>query len=497
MANAYMVVCFLFVFRFNAYMVWGVLYFLPYCVGKADKLRILWAEDGMDEKAQTKTGFLKGAAWIALGGLVAKALGAAYKIPLTNLLGGEGLGVYQLIYSVYCLFLTVAATGIPSSVAKLTAEELGKGNSPKPLLCCALKLFAAVGGVASVLMAATSAWTAKWQGAACATCVHGYIVLSPAVFLVAVLSVFRGYFQGQNDMLPTALSEMTEQAVKVGLGLALAFLFRGELQKTVFCLLCAVTLSEGVALLFLWGLYRRKNRGTNVANLQNGHTRYAMRRILKLSVPVTFSGILLPISALLDSVLVPRLLSVYAENAVCLYGLFAGGAMTIINLPVSVCYGITAASIPAVAAAKGTEKGGRVAFSLFVTVAAALPCAVGIYAFGGDMAERIFRGLAAEERGILAALTKVSAASVLFLACAQTLSACLTAQGKPQYAALSWLVAMAAKTCAYLWWLKKPSVSIFGLAYATNMAYLVAFLCVLVYNLCIRKNVKKQRGKRS
>ena len=73
------------------------------------------------------SGFLKGAAWIAVGGFTAKVIGALYRIPLTNLIGGRGLGLYQLVYPIYCLLLTVSATGIPSSIAKLTAERIARG----------------------------------------------------------------------------------------------------------------------------------------------------------------------------------------------------------------------------------------------------------------------------------------------------------------------------------------------------------------------------------
>ena len=68
-------------------------------------------------------GVIKGAAQIAVGGFLAKLIGAAYRIPLTNLLGGEGVGLYQLVYPLYCLLLTLSATGIPSSIAKLVAER--------------------------------------------------------------------------------------------------------------------------------------------------------------------------------------------------------------------------------------------------------------------------------------------------------------------------------------------------------------------------------------
>ena len=78
-------------------------------------------------KDKGKGGFLSGAVWIAAGGFIAKLLGAVYRIPLTNLIGGYGLGLYQLVYPVYCLLLTVSATGIPSAIAKLTGAARTRG----------------------------------------------------------------------------------------------------------------------------------------------------------------------------------------------------------------------------------------------------------------------------------------------------------------------------------------------------------------------------------
>jgi stage V sporulation protein B len=436
-----------------------------------------------------KGGFLKGAAWIALGGFIAKVIGGLYRIPLANILGGEGIGLYQLVYAVYCLFLTVAATGIPSSVAKLTAERIGKGESALPLLKKSLSFFSIVGVVASLVMAILAPFLAKAQGAGSA--VFGYYVLAPSVAFVTVISVFRGYFQGKNDMLPTAISEVAEQVVKVGLGLLFAYLFRGDLIRTVFWLLVAVSLSESFTALLLYAVYRRSK---SVDKVEKDGGRYALKDILRLSIPVTLSGILLPASALLDSVLAPRFMSVYAENSVALYGLFAGGAVTLINLPVSMCYGLAAASVPIVSAAVAEgRKGGarrRIRFSLFVTAAFALPCAVGLYAFADIAVKIVYRNLAAEELQTLISLTRVLSVSAFTLSCAQTLSACLTAQGKPQYAAVSWFVAMAVKTICYYFWLKKPSVSVFGLAYATNLAYLVAFLLNLMYNFFVTKKTR-------
>lgn len=424
-----------------------------------------------------KSGFIKSAVTIATGGFIAKLIGALYRIPLTNLIGGKGIGLYQLVYPVYCLLLTVSATGIPSSIAKLVAEKIGKNQSPQSVFKTAMKLFLSVGFVGSVLMAVFAPVLANAQGSK--SVVAGYYALAPSVLLVSAISVFRGYFQGKNDMLPTALSEITEQLVKVALGLIFAYMYRERIERAVVFLLLAVSVSELFALCLMWLLYKRDKpiqpRGAGVR----------IKTVLRLSIPVTLSAILIPVSSLVDSVLAVRFMRVYAENAVTLYGLFSGGAVTIINLPVSVCYGLAAASIPAVAKAKAEQKGVRkkVFFALGITALVALPAAVGLYLFANPAVKIVFRSLSDNEREILVLLVKSFSISAFTLSCAQTLSACLTAQGKPQYAAFSMAVGVVVKTVCYTLWLKNPSISIFGLARATNLCYLVAFLLNLLYNL--------------
>ena len=115
-------------------------------------------------KREGKGAFLKGAFWIAIGGFTAKLIGALYRIPLTNLIGGRGLGLYQLVYPVYCLLLTVSATGIPSSIAKLTAERIARGESGETVYRTAIKLFTFIGLVGTALMCILAPFLAKAQG---------------------------------------------------------------------------------------------------------------------------------------------------------------------------------------------------------------------------------------------------------------------------------------------------------------------------------------------
>ena len=438
--------------------------------------------------------FIKGAAWIAIGGFVAKLIGALYRIPLTNLIGGHGLGLYQMVYPVYCLLLTVSATGIPSSIAKLTAERIGKGEDDRAVLKASMRLFLIIGLCGGALMAIIAPYLAKAQGSE--EVLGGYYALAPSVFFVSAISVFRGWFQGKNRMFPTALSEIIEQLVKVGFGLIFAYLFRENVTKAVVFLLLAVSLSELVALLVMYAIYKRVPAPDK--NKKEGG-RVGVKNILKLSIPVTFSSILLPLSALLDSVLAPRLLSVYATDAVTLYGLFAGGAVTVINLPVSVCYGIAAASVPAVARAaarrtKGDSPKKRIFFSLLITVAVALPSAIGLYFFAEPAAKIIFRSLTGEELLVLTKLIKSLSISALSLSLVQTLSSCLTAQGKPQYGALSMLIGVTVKTLLYGVWLKNPETSIYGLAYATNICYFIVMGLNFIFNIVVSRKKKKASG---
>ena len=445
------------------------------------------------KKVSGKGEFFKGAAWIAVGGFVSKMIGALYRIPLTNLIGGRGLGLYQLVYPVYCLLLTVSATGIPSSIAKLTAERLAKGKEDFPVFKTAMKLFLLIGGVGTALMALLAPLLAKAQGSQ--EVLGGYYALAPSVLLVSAISVFRGWFQGRNKMFPTAVSEMTEQLVKVGFGLLFAYWFREDVAKAVVSLLLAVSLSEGVTLLLMIIFFKRVP--APIKPKKDGG-RVGMKTVLKLSIPVTLNAMLLPLSSLLDSVLVPRLLSAYATDSVALYGLFAGGAVTVVNLPVSVCYGIAAASVPRVAMAstgKGARK--RSFFSLFITALAGGISAIGLYFFAEPATRIIFKSLQEEELKTLVRLIKGLSVSALSLSCLQTLSACLTARGKPQCAALSTLTAVAVKTALYLPWLKNPNVSVYGLAYATNIAYLVALALDILFLFIVTRKTEKEKTSQS
>ena len=432
-----------------------------------------------------KRKLLTGAATIAAGGLVAKVIGALYRIPLTNFIGSEGIGLYQLVYPFYCLLLTVSATGIPSAIAALTARKCAAGETPLPLFKTCMRLFLWIGGVSTLLMCALAPWLSSLQGEGRLT--GGYLALAPSVLLVSAISVFRGYFQGRNEMLPTALSEIIEQVVKVSVGLAAAYYFRANVYRAVVALLAAVSISEGVALLFLYFRFRASPAPDKT--LTTG-AKTTVKEVLRLSVPLTLSAGLIPLFSLVDSVVIVRLLGGYTENAVALYGLFAGGATTIINLPVSVCYGIAAASVPALSSAvkKGASGRRKLLYSLFLTAGLSALSALGLYLFARPAVGILFRSLTGEETELLIGLTKAFAVSAITLSCTQTLSASLTALGKPVRAAIAMLIAMLMKTAVNVVLLRLPEVGIYGAVAAASVGYATSFLLDLIFALRATKS---------
>lgn len=415
-----------------------------------------------------KQSYIKGAIIISLGGFISKLLGAAYRIPLTNFLGGQGMGIYQMVYPLYCILLTVSASGIPTGIARLISSG-AKGAERQAFI-----LYGAIGVIGTVFMFAFAAPLASVQGEpAIRQCC---MMLCPSVFFVSVLSVVRGYFQGQGNMYPTAVTEISEQAIKVALGCGLSYFFRSNLTLAVASTLFAVTVSEVIstAIALVWYFRRRGIRPL----FKEPPVKYSS--IAKYTVPLTLTAIALPVSQLLESIVAVRLLRGMTDGATALYGIFSGCAVTIINLPVSVTYGLAAASVPQISplAAKGDAEGAkRKAYkALLITFAISVPAAVGLFAFAPLAAKLIFSSLAEGERELLVRLVRIMAVNAVTLSLVQTSSACLTSLGSPLKSTFTQWTSAFLRVILTAVLIKFTSLSISGAAISANCSYLVAAL---------------------
>lgn len=402
------------------------------------------------------------------------------RIPLTGLLGAEGIGLYQLAYPFYCLLLTLASSGLPSGISRIVAGEVRDGGTGRAALKSALKLFFIVGMVGTFLMFFLRNVLSDWQGEPLS---GGYVALCPAVAAVAVLSVFRGYFQGKCNMFPTALSEVVEQLVKGVLAIFLAFLFRENTLSAVTAVLAAVSVSEIVAVGVMYLIYRKEG----IEKGETGIPCPGFRHILSLTVPVAAAASVLPLSQFIDSRLCVHLLRGVTEDAVSLFGLYEGGAVTLVGLPVSVCYGLAASIIPRL---QGKNDGKKTAQALGITLLLSLPCALVIFFFARPIGGIFFRRLTEEQLSVLARLIRISAPIAVTHACAQTLSACLIGTGRAVRAAVNMGIAVTVKIAVVFLLCSRADVGIYGMPIAANVCYFLAFMLNLICNI-------KRRGKRT
>lgn len=423
---------------------------------------------------------MSGAAIIAAGGLVSKLLGALYRIPLAGLLGGEGMGIYQMVYPLYCILLTLSASGIPASIARLAASgERGVASQ-------AFRTYAVIGGAGSIALFVLGTPLALAQGIpAVELCCR---LLSPAVFFVSLLAVVRGWFQGANNMAPTAVTEVLEQLIKVGVGLFLATHFSYNLTLAVASTLFAVTVSEAVCALYAVMLYRT---GRPVRTLCQPN-RISGARILKYTLPLTVTAIAMPLSQLAESIVAVRLLRAVTADAVALYGIYSGCALTIINLPVSLTYGIAAASIPAIAPlsanGRGKEASALALKSLFFTFALSVPCAIGLAVFAPLAVRLIFRSLGENYSALLIRLVRIMSVNAVTLSLVQTGSACLNALKRPLVAtAVQWFSCILRVVLSAVF-IARCGLLAEGAAIAANVAYFVAAALELWY--IIRKDIQ-------
>ena len=424
---------------------------------------------------EKKSRILKSAFILGVGAVVAKILGAAYRIPLTNLIGGYGLGLYQTVFPVYVILLDFAGAGVPNAVSKIISSDRSHGGATAlGYLKDSVKLLSVIGFVFSVALALCGRIIARLQGNESAYI--SYILLAPSVFLVAIISCYRGYFQGLSDMKPTAVSQIIEQAFKLVFGLAFAAMFLPDVNKSVSGAVLAITVSEFAALMFLIIYAKRKNEGLSGA-VKSGKFFIHAKEIIKNAVPVTLTGMAIPFSHFIDSFLIVNVLSTYLSNATSLYGIFSGVGATVVNLPVSVCYAVAVATIPAVASSENLNesKAARdkaLTLTFFLSVAGCLVC----YFLSDKIIDVLFSRLVGAEKYTAVKVLKYSSFSVIFLSLLQTENAVLFGSGNLYGSLIGVFSGIAVKVLLSFLLIKNPALNIYGAVIAQTACYFLASL---------------------
>ena len=296
-------------------------------------------------------------------------------------------------------------------------------------------------------------------------------------------------------MTPTATSQIIEQAVKLLFGLLFAFLLMPNVPFAVAGTAFAITLSEIVALIQLYLLYRKDLRQNPIKyNVQKTNFFAHSKNIIKTTAPITIIGVMIPISHVIDSFLVVNLLSSYRSDATSLFGLLSGVVHTIINLPVAICYGIATVAIPAVSGSR-TEKdsNGNATKTIILTLAIALPSALFVGFFSPFIINLLFGTLLEGQKLIAVNLLRLTSPCILLSALVQTSNAVLIGKGKLYRPILSMAVGILVKTILNVILLKIPQINIYGGAIASIACYFTICLInlIVVYKLRVNNANKK------
>ena len=411
--------------------------------------------------------------------LLAKVVGALYRIPLTNILGAEGVGLYQLIFGIYALALAVTSAFSSTLISRQVSSflALGDRSGAKGYFVTATAesfltaLFA--GGVLFLFGGRIAAAQGATEG------MLGYRVIAPAVVLVALLSALKGWFNGNMDLLPTSLSILIEQGVKLSVGILLASLFRAR-GTGVACAaaLAGITLSEFIATAVLAILYLTKRERAPFMKVP-------LRRVIREGLPLRLNGLILPAAVFLDSLLIVRLLGGYGltrDEAVASYGIYSGAINSLVNFPVVVVISLAIAVIPLIARSKATRDIGTLKGKATLTVKLALvislPAALALILLAPQVVGLLYPVFSAEEKRMAARLLAVGAGSVVFLSLTQIYSSLLQAIDRADVAAESLAISMLVRVILIV--VLVPSMGILGIAVATLLAYALATTLVLL-----------------
>ncbi|RIX49271.1 polysaccharide biosynthesis protein [Paenibacillus nanensis] len=289
--------------------------------------------------------------------LLTKLIGALQKVPLQNLAGDRVFGIYNAVYPFYQLIAVLATAGIPTALSILIAHRLRDehaADGTRATVTAALLLLGLSGGAAFVLMWVTADVTASWIGDESAAL--AIRVLSAALLFAPIVAVLRGYEQGKNRMGLSAASQVAEQLVRVAmmlLALEIGLMAGWSDARLAAGVMSGSAAGAAVAALLL-AIRGWSGRAGSGSGLTLGRLFMEMKSLVAFAGPAALASIVVPVTGVVDSFMVPRLLresGMAEETAMSLFGVYSRGG-PLVQLVTMVAGAAAAAIVPALAAAK-------------------------------------------------------------------------------------------------------------------------------------------------
>ena len=441
-----------------------------------------------------KTSFIKGAAILAAASLICKVLGLLFRVFAIHILGEEGMYFYEKVYPIYSWLLIISSSGIPIAISRMVAARVARCDYMEAdtvfkrafwmlfflgLGTTAIMFFGAKPIALYILDSADPGM--RWS----------LMALAPALFFTSILCAYRGYLQGLQRMNGTGLSQLAEQIFKMLFSLSLAaFLFRrygntpyGAAAGSVGILL-GVSISEALALLIIYPIYRREQAAILPQSELPGCSDSSDRilwNLLAIAVPITLGASILPIANVLDSAMITRLLigiGIPVSEAERLYVILCAYVRSIINLPAGISTSISMALVPAIAAAMARKESENVkrltATSIKLTMAIGVPCAVGLSVLARPIIYLLYGSIQPHSLDIAQSLMHIAAFTVVFISLSQTATGALQGVGKQRLPVWFLLIGGITKVIVNIVFVQIPSINIYGAVFSNLSCFGIA-----------------------
>ncbi|ADL53469.1 putative polysaccharide biosynthesis protein [Clostridium cellulovorans] len=423
-----------------------------------------------------KQSMLKGTLILGISGIIAKILGFFFRWPLIMLIGDEGMGYYQMAFPLLTVFFA-AASGIPIAVSKLVSERsaLGDKGGVLNIINKAMMLMVIIGGgfSAFILLFSQNLVSAlRWDPKA----YYSIVAIAFAPVIVGLVGAFRGFFQGHQNMTPTAISEVIEQIARVVIGVGLAYIL---LPKGIEFSAAGAAFGAAGGGVFglIYLLYKFNREKVRMGFDKVTRDNRVLTKIIKVAAPISIGSCIASLTSLLDSILIPQLLFKagfdYKTSTMALGQL--GKVSVLVHLPLTLALGLSASLIPIIASEyikgkklsviKKSEQ--AICFSMVI----AFPCCLGLFFMADPILNLLFPGKA---EGYM--LLKYLSISIPFMVMTQITTAILQGVGKLYSPLINSLIGGIVKIILTLILVPIPQLYVFGGIIGTIVGYIITSL---------------------
>lgn len=442
----------------------------------------------MDKEIHAATNkMVKGAIIIGAANLIAKFLGVFFRVPLTNWIGDVGMANYTFAYNIYTVLLMLALAGMPLAISRLVSESIARKEyrNAHKIFNVSLFMMLIIGLAGFLICFFGAGLITKNLGNPDAK--YALKAVAPAIIIVPILSSFKGYFQGRQNMNPSAIAQLTEQLIRVISGLILAYILLGkgvEFAAAGGAFGASAGAASGLLIIFIIYLLNKRTIKLKIKH-HDQHvepTRKIAKEILWIAIPIIIGAELMPIMNLIDmSIIMTRLQQTgwEYEAAKALYGLLGGFCVSLIAFPAILSESVAISMVPAIAKAK-TEKNIKlmkenIKMGYRTTMIIAVPCMIGIFVLSEQILLLLYP-LQREACMKAAQTLMVLVISVLPLALCQTSTGVLQAIGKQGIPVINIFIGCIAKVILTFTLVSMPGLNIKGAAIGTVVADTIAFL---------------------